>query len=111
MATTAGSVYVHTVNYKFYDLGLISHVLLCLRTAIAECNMRINLKDLYHGLLYFSFEVACSLIVLDCTLGEIQPNIQGGGAKLQRTVPVYQCRYQILHGTVLSTFDMYTNLP
>ena len=45
----------------------------------------------------FFFEVACSLIVLDCTLRKIQPNIQGGGAKLQRTVPVYQCRYQILH--------------
>ena len=34
----------------------------------------------------FFFEVACSLIVLDCTLRKIQPNIQGGGAKLQRTV-------------------------
>ena len=45
----------------------------------------------------FFFEVACSLIVLDCILRNIQPNIQGGGAKLQRTVPVYQCRYQILN--------------
>ena len=45
----------------------------------------------------FFFEVACSLIVLECTLRKIQPNIQGGGAKLQGTVLVYQCRYQILH--------------
>ena len=28
----------------------------------------------------FFFEVASSLIVLDCTLRKIQPNIQGGGA-------------------------------
>ena len=28
------------------------------------------------------FEVACSLTVLDCTLRKIQPNIQGGVAKL-----------------------------
>ena len=36
----------------------------------------------------FVFEVASSLIVLDCTLREIQQNIQVGGAKLLRTVPV-----------------------
>ena len=34
----------------------------------------------------FLFEVACSLIVLDCTLRKIQQNIKVGGAKLQRTV-------------------------
>ena len=28
----------------------------------------------------FFFEVASSLIVLECTLRKIQPNIQGGGA-------------------------------
>ena len=60
----------------------------------------------------FSFEVACSLIVLGCTLRKIQQNIQGGGAKLQRTVPIYQCGYQIYcmatYSTVLSTFDVCT---
>ena len=60
------------------------------------------------------FEKACSLIVLDCTLRKIQRNIQVGGAKLQRTVPVYQCGYQIYctatYSTVLSTFDRCTNL-
>ena len=42
--------------------------------------------NLYHGLRFFFFDVACSLIVLDCTLRKIQQNIQVGGAKLQRTV-------------------------
>ena len=60
------------------------------------------------------FEVACSLVVLHCTLRKIQPNIQGGGAYLQRTVPVYQCGYQIYctatYSTVLSTSDICTNL-
>ena len=60
------------------------------------------------------FEVASSLVVLDCTLRKIQLNIQVGGAKLNRTVPVYQCRYQIYctatYSTVLSTFNICTNL-
>ena len=50
----------------------------------------------------FFFEVACSLIVLDCNLRKIQQNIQVGGAKLQRTKPVYQCGWisDILHGNL-----------
>ena len=47
------------------------------------------------GSTLFLFEVACSLTGLDCTLRKIQPNIQVGGAKLQRTVPVKSCGYQI----------------
>ena len=58
----------------------------------------------------FFFEVACSLIVLDCTLRKIQPNIQGGGTKLQRTVPVYQRGYQIYCTATYSTFDICTNI-
>ena len=50
----------------------------------------------------FFFEVACSLIVLDCTLRKNKQNIKVGGAKLQRTVPVYQCGWisDILHGNL-----------
>ena len=36
----------------------------------------------------FVFEVACSLIVLYCTLRKIQQNIKVGGAKLLRAMPV-----------------------
>ena len=66
---------------------------------------------LYHGLLYFFFEEACSLIVLDCTLRKFQPNIQGGGAKLQRTVRYISADIRLYctapYSTVLSTFDIY----
>ena len=63
----------------------------------------------------FLFEVARSLFVLDCTLRKIQPNIKGGGAKLQRTVQYISAdiRYtaRATYSTVLSTFDICTNLP
>ena len=62
----------------------------------------------------FFFEVACSLIVLDCTPRKIQQNIKVGGAKLQRTVQYISAdiRYtaRATYSTVLSTFDICTNL-
>ena len=62
----------------------------------------------------FLFEVACSLIVLDCTLRKIQQNIKVGGAKLQRTVQYISAdiRYtaRATYSMVLSTFDICTNL-
>ena len=62
----------------------------------------------------FLFEVACSLIKLDCTLRKIQQNIKAGGAKLQRTVQYISAniRYtaRATYSTVLSTFDICTNL-
>ena len=58
----------------------------------------------------FFFEEACSLTVLECTLRKIQPNIQGGGAKLQRTVRYISAdiRYTVraTYSTVLSIGKM-----
>ena len=63
----------------------------------------------------FLFEVACSFIVLNCTLRKIQQNTKVGGAKLQRTVQYIKAdiRYtaRATYSTVLSTFDICTNLP
>ena len=62
----------------------------------------------------FLFEVACSLMVLECTLRKIQQNIKVGGAKLKRTVQYISAdiRYtaRATYSTVLSTFDICTNL-